>query len=340
MVEQAQSETRQRTRPENTGGFNRQADAGGERQSGSSDSSWMHHGDEARQTSRAESARAEARRASGGVFRFWLPGGTSGDVVVLDTAQGPCFYEHQLQDPATGKYTIFELCPRETDDCVLCERFKKSIYVMFLSIIDTRPWTRNDGTVVRFQRKLLAVKNPQHEQFFNLHRINGHGSFRGMHLLMTRPAGQTQSSAIGTPNFVTMLSEQQIRDAFSHPAVMYGGRQVAEENEYLRPLDYSRIFRRPSGEDLRARYGGAAPAGSADDNRAVTDAWGGQGGAATTPTPETAPETAPATEAPTAATGAPAGGGFRPVAQNTPSAESASPPAGGQTQDIDDEIPF
>ena len=121
------AQTRQRTRPEPADGFNRQAEGEASRPSQTGDGGWMHHGDQARQTSRSETANAEARRASGGVFRFWLPPGTSGDIVVLDAAQGPCFYEHQMQDPGTGKWSIFEFCPREIDDCVLCERFKKSI---------------------------------------------------------------------------------------------------------------------------------------------------------------------------------------------------------------------
>lgn len=335
-----QEAPRQRTRPETEGGFQQQAASDEVAPAASNDSSWMHHGEQARRTSANENARAEARRASGGVFRYWLPPGTSGDMVILDTSPGPCFYEHQIQNPQSGKWDIFELCPRETDDCVLCDRFKVSTYIMFLSVIDTRPWTRNDGTVVRFQRKLLAVKNPQHEQFYNMHRINGRDSFRGMHLLMTRGEAAQQSSSIGVPNFVTMLNEEQLREAFSHPPVMYNGRQVADANEYLRPLDYARIFRQPSGEDLRARYGGAAPAGSAADNRAVNDAWNRDETSRDAPAPAAddgrsteAQAAAMAGRAPVAnsgATEASEGEGFRRMAE-TDNAGSAVE---------DDEIPF
>ncbi len=313
------------------------------------DDSFMHRGADANQHRARELERQAQRREQGyAPFRYWLPVGAQGDIIILDNELGPCFYEHAIPGPGNDwSKVVHELCPKEYDTCPLCagqQGQKESYYIMFLSIIDLRPYTKRDGTVVQWSRKLLAVKAQQQNYFVRLlERCNN--NLRGTHLLMTRDA--QQSFNIGNPEMVASYTEEQIAQSFSHPEVRSSqdNRVLKAANADMFPYEYGKIFRRPSGEDLRKRYGGVAPAGAAAE---VADAWGGEDPAPAAPASEVAP-VAPA------AAPAPAGGIQRHASPDTPAAPatpaaSAAPavapagaPAGGggpASADLDDEIPF
>jgi hypothetical protein len=84
-------------------------------------------------------------------YRFWLPVGKQVEGVVLDTELGPCFYEHQLQNPRTGKWDIYEGCPKEYEHCPLCDGVaggKESYYVMMLTVMVLDPYINKQGVTV------------------------------------------------------------------------------------------------------------------------------------------------------------------------------------------------
>src|SRR4051794_25738222 len=71
------------------------------------DSGWMKSGGDARQAAEREIQRQKeiAERRASGIFmphRFWVGVGESREVIVLDSAPGACFYEHNFQG-ASGK---------------------------------------------------------------------------------------------------------------------------------------------------------------------------------------------------------------------------------------------
>ena len=234
---------------------------------------WMKSGADARSRSEAELARqrdAAAKRNAPRAFRFWTGVGQQREIVILDTHPGPCFYEHQLQNMRTGKWDIHEACPKEWEPCPLCDGAaggKESYYVMMLTCVELAEWTDKHGTVHPYSVRLLPVKAEQ--QGFFLRQYDRHGSLRGLRLLMTRDT--KQSAAIGMPEFIEMVPAENIVASFGHGEMRaQDGRVIKQANADCHPLDYGKLFRKPSGADLRTRYGGVAPAGSQQD---IDAAW-------------------------------------------------------------------
>lgn len=241
-----------------------------QRNRNASDDSWMKTGRAAQKIQEKEQAKNEEkeRRRAAGIFvpyRFWLPAGKQVEIVLLDDEPGPCFYEHQLQDPATGKWDIFEGCPKEFEACPLCDGQaggKESYYVMMLSCMVLDPYVNKNGVTVPHSRKLLAVKT--NDQPFFLRTYEREGTLRGVHLLMTRPS--KQDSNIGRPEMLQRHSDADIMATFGHPEIKASdGRVIKKANADTQPFPYGEIWSRPSGDDLRRRYGGVAPMGSDAD---------------------------------------------------------------------------
>jgi len=246
---------------------------------------WMKRGAAARQTAESEVARqrdAAERRASGVYmpYRFRLKVGEAREIVILDADLGICFYEHHMKNPTTGKWDIYETCPKEWEACPICEmatdknnRFnaKESYYVMMLTCIDMTPYTKKDGTVMPYSKFLLPVK-AQGQGFF-MRLMDRHGTLRGIQLLMTRDTQQTAS--IGTPEFLEKHDEASIIESFGHPAVIgqQDGKVLKPANADCFPFPYDKLFKKPSGADLRRRYGGVAPMGSREEQ----DEWSREG---------------------------------------------------------------
>lgn len=240
------------------------------RQGAGEDTSWMKTGREAQKVQAAElekNKEKERRRAEGIFmpFRFWIPAGKQVELVVLDEEPGPCFYEHQLQDPVSGKWDIYEGCPKEFEACPLCDGQaggKESYYVMMLSVMVLDPYVNKNGITVPHSRKLMAIKTNDQPFFLRTHEREG--TLRGVQLLMARQG--KQDSSIGRPEFIARHSEADIMATFGHPAIKANdGRVLKQANADTQPFPYAKLWTRPSGADLRTRYGGAPPMGSEAD---------------------------------------------------------------------------
>jgi hypothetical protein len=261
--------------PETTnGGITPTIAATSPRQQPAGGADWMKTGAAARETSAAELARNQERerQRAAGIFmpyRFWLPVGKQVELVLLDNEPGPCFYEHQLQDPRTGKWDIYEGCPKEYEHCPLCDGVaggKDSYYVMMLTAIVMDPYINKNGVTVPHSRKLLAVKT--NDQPFFQRQFEANGTLRGRQYLMVRDS--KQSPSIGRAEFLAAHSEDAILASFGHPQVTASdGKVIKQANADCYPYPYAQIWTRPSGEDLRRRYGGAAPIGSPAGNAAM-----------------------------------------------------------------------
>lgn len=246
---------------------------------------WMKTGQAARQVTQAEIQRqqdAAQRRAENLYmpFRFRVPVGEQRDLIILDNHidDVPFFYEHNLR--GDGKWNVHETCPREFDECPICTGKasqltdndglgKESYYVMMMTGIDLTPWTDKKGVVRPYSKFLVPVKTQGHG-FFLRQADRNEGRLRGLHLLMSRDA-KTQA-ATGVPEFVQWHSEEEILAEFGHPEVKaQDGKVLKEANADCFPYPYAKLFPRPSGADLRKRYGGQAPAGSREANDAE---WG------------------------------------------------------------------
>jgi hypothetical protein len=227
-----------------------------------------------------QTEREEARKNRAFIpFRFWVPVGVEKDIVVLD--HEPVFmHEHALQNTETGKWDVYETCPRVFETCPLCDK-KESYYGMFLTIGELNPTRKTDsgeyapcvdkqGNIIPYSRRIMVIK-PEGHGFFQ-RQFEKNGTLRGMHLLITR--AHAKSSNTGQPEFIEIVGEQDIIDTFGHAEVKSAdGRVIKAANADAFPIDYAKCFPKPSAADLRARYGGAPPVGSSQFNHApVTSA--------------------------------------------------------------------
>lgn len=243
---------------------------------------WMKRGSVARAVTEQELERQQQRaeeraRQRQMPFRYWLRvGEEQGNLIILDHELGPAFYEHELENKATGKFDIHEACPKEWEACPLCEGVaggKPSNYMMFFTVIDMREYTTRNGVTFPFTRKLLAIK-PQLHGFF--HRLSDRlgGNLRGVHLLMTRDAKTTPNT--GIPEFHAQYDEAALISSFGNEEQRdNSGKVIKARNADLEVIPYAELFARPSAEDLRRRYGGTAPIGSRSANQGDDDGWGG-----------------------------------------------------------------
>lgn len=287
--------------------------------------SWAHSGAEARarQQQELQKQKEAAERRAAGIympFRFWLGYPKSAELIVLDNEPAFFIYEHQLKNSVTGKFEIYESCPKDFEPCPICSgeakvegSGKDSYYVLMLSVIDLTPYLRTDKktgvqTEIPHTRKLLPVKVS--DQGFFLRQHERKGTLRGMHLLMSRDT--KDQSSIGrpelvmgdaeNPDFVGFHADAELMEAFaSAPILDQQGKVTRQANIDCFPFPYDKLFPKPSGTLLRQRYHANALPGSAAAN---ANEWGDTG-----------------TQA-----GAPAAG-----VSNRPA------PAGA---DLDDEIPF
>lgn len=267
----AASQPRQRQRPQQT-----QNGAQNNAASGINTGGWMKRGTVAKavleeEQQRAEDRREQRQRERNIPFNFKMRAGEQVDIVILDAQPGPSFFEHNMKDRDTGYFTVFEACPKEFDQCPLCERDGPSYYVMLLTVIEMKPYTNErTGETTNHRRKLMRVKQAQQPLFHRL--FERHGTLRGMHLLMTRDNDKT--AAIGAPEFIALYDENTILQSFQHPEVKgQKGDLIKPANADCYPVEYEDLFPRPSGQDLRTRYGGAAPVGAHGGGN--DDGWGG-----------------------------------------------------------------
>jgi hypothetical protein len=221
------------------------------------DLGWTHQGDEAAALAAAELARQEQARDER-----------------LDVTVGPCYFEHMMADPRSGRFTVPEPCPKEFDNCPICPPGgeRESSYVMLLTVLNLSGYRYGPnhrtraGEHVPLTKELLVPKANDQAYFHQLQR--DHGSLRGVQLTMVRT--DERGSAIGVPTFVAKHSEDDMQ-AYVESCGMWK-QKVTREGEVidpdpghmLKPFDYKTFLHKPSAADLKVRYraGGAAPVGS------------------------------------------------------------------------------
>lgn len=236
--------------------------------------------------SQIEQRRAQERQDGYAPMRFYLPDPTKpgvtreeleANIIILDHEPSFAVFEHAFPNPATGKFgkgAFTHLCLSQEGHCPACDADTKDPYfALFLSIIDMRPYTKQDGTVVHHSKKLLVIKNKNQDYFFR--QFERRGTLRGMQLLMVR--NDRRGASHGNPEFVDLHPEEAIIEAFQHPQVIGGqdNRVLKEANEDCYPYDYARLFPKPDYNAMLERFGGTPAAGSQLDQQST---WGQDAG--------------------------------------------------------------
>jgi hypothetical protein len=264
--------------------------------------SWAHSGAEAEAIAAAAVAQREEAQAERKARGYWpqrfelIPPGTQSrngpindrhqaDIILLDDAMGPSFWEHVLRNARTGRYDVIEPCPKEFDNCPICPPAgeRESGFVSLLSALNINGYTIKTGARagqhIPITKELLVPWAADFAFFAEL--AKEHGGLRGIQLTMTR-----------------------------QPKVTQDGEKLEEEDWLMHPFRYAEFLHRPSGADLRARYGGSAGG---------TGTGGGAApiGARTNNDPEWG------------------GGRYQPGAAGGPAGK-----APGGFEDLDDDVPF
>jgi hypothetical protein len=218
--------------------------------------------------------------------RFWVPfkGGEQDrtrQYIILDSnvQDCPCFYEHAIQNPKTGRRDLFEMCLKETGQiCPLCEKFGDSYFVQMITILELldSPVVFQDGVEHWYFKRLLPVKFQQQEAFASLCNDTYGNNMRGARITTTRDSTQ-RSHAIGAARpyiedgSIVVYTEEELVENFGNEPIEKDGRVVKEKDADLYPYDYDKIFPAPTAEELRMRYGGTIPTGSAQERQQT---WG------------------------------------------------------------------
>lgn len=118
-----------------------------------------------------------------GVIRFRLNADEKGKIIYLDSA--PVYvYEHNIK--INGRWGNYFTCVKEIaqQHCPLCDRDDKPVYTAYLSVIDTRQFTRKDGSISKNRKVLYPAKGATIKKIHGL--IKKHGDLRGKMFEVTR----------------------------------------------------------------------------------------------------------------------------------------------------------
>ncbi len=210
-------------------------------------------------------AQREAGKAMAGApFRYFVPAGEIGELVIVDEA--PDFFrtEHAMMNPRSKRWDLFVPCIDGHANCPACAVAERpAYYAMYLTVIDLVPYTNRDGVEVPFSKKLLVIKPMQQKKFIRYYEK--HKTLRGMHLEMTRD--NKKEASIGDPDFLDFIDEEELQ------SYIYDYEdQEGKLHEVIcdQPFDYDAIFPEPTEKHIRALVGGRPEAGSReDDDRAL-----------------------------------------------------------------------
>ena len=215
-----------------------------------------------------QKAREEQRKKEGSKpFTFWMPDGDTREVIILDDEPYFFRYEHNLQDPRTGKYGLVIECSRSDDNCPIClETGKDGTYVMYLTVIDLNEFTDRSGNVHEFSRKLFPVKQGQQKKF--IRRFDKDGTLRGAVYELSRDGAK--SPVIGNDiEFIEFVSDDELADYVRTYKDKDGKTQtedcsvVFDYDEFMPEMDASEIA--DEYEEAFGKRPKSAP-GSAADN--------------------------------------------------------------------------
>lgn len=116
--------------------------------------SWFKRGEEGFTAKRQSNMIAQSRKERG-IHRFWLKAGEEAVLIFCDDE--PFFiYEHNLEIGNT--WGNFITCVKELKPCPICDRGFKSTYTAYFTVVDTRGFTKKDGTKVKESLVLYPAK--------------------------------------------------------------------------------------------------------------------------------------------------------------------------------------
>lgn len=203
-----------------------------------------------------------AMRREKGAPRFYLkptpgvhdPGeglDNEGRIVFLDSA-GFWIHEHNLK--LEGKWGNFFTCVKDFQPCEICNQLNdKSIYTCYFTVIDTRKFTRKDGSVSKYRKVLFPAKGGAIDVIESLKKQ--HGDLRGLVVDVKRMSERDPNCG---RDFMVVLKDGKV--------VRIDPSKKFAEPELSTPYDYMKVLAPPTPEEMAVTgVSVAAIIGSDDD---------------------------------------------------------------------------
>lgn len=192
------------------------------------------------------------RQEEEGPRRFWLANDSSGKFTFLDT---PEFFRHEHNLKINGKYHNYETCLKDIDICPPCEDGDKSSYTMSGTGISHREYEDREGNIHKNQKMLIVFKGTARQTMQR--RIETHGpDLRGHVFQFTRGSKPTECGTGEDIEHIGKLSDEQMKKFIPK----------GEDESWLEPADYEKVFAPKTPEDLRKLMGKIEdPVGGGED---------------------------------------------------------------------------
>lgn len=193
---------------------------------------------------KAEELETKAKiKAEKKVNRFYLKNDTSAEVIFIDDP-GLFTFEHNFKyNDSWGNYAI---CLKEVFDspCPLCASGNKPYYAGQFTVIDTRSYKRQDGTIVSNQKMLFMAKRVAIKALNDLRKK--HGSLVGLKVTLKRFDEKGENTGIPVSG-----EKVDLKKLF--------------KKELLQPIDYEKVLEPISAEELQKMGFGSTSIFGEDD---------------------------------------------------------------------------
>jgi len=210
------------------------------------ETNWFKTGSDGYEEKKKLDAIATTRKERG-VPRFRIAKGEEADIVFVDSA--PFFiHEHVIW---TGNSNLYLTCTKDFQPCAVCEHDeRRPIFTAYLTVIDTREFTRkSDGKITKNRRILFPAKGPSMERIKSLVAANG-GDITGLMVKAKRYGDKEPNCG---SDFLVLNDGKRVDVADSF------------EKDFDKPFEYRKLMA-PATEEELANLGYRNPVkGSSSD---------------------------------------------------------------------------
>lgn len=214
---------------------------------------WFRKGKEGIAESHQVSKKQQLQQGDRGPIPFTLPYDSSAKFIFVDD---PLFFLYLHTVKVGAKEYIRLTCIRDAETCPACESGDNPAYAVVGTVIDTRPYTKKDGTVVKFSKKPFIAKGKAREVLLRRLEENG-GKLRGHLMKSTRGTTQTECNVGEDIQVLKKLDKATIEKTVPEGVTL---------KEWFSPLDYEKIFAPKSAKDMADLLGVEPPMGSNDSD--------------------------------------------------------------------------
>ena len=208
----------------------------------------------AKKIDKEQKARREQTR---GPRRFWLESDTAAKVTFLDT---PKFFFHEHNLKLEGRFFNYFTCLQDFDTCPICESGDRPSYVVAGTILSHKEWEDNDGNKHKIQKQLFVAKGRARQKL--LRQIEKRDDDLAFCVYEhARGSSPTEANTGEDVEFIKRLKKSQVKSLI--PQSILGDDETA--TDYMKPFDYSDVFKPLTAKELRDIVGGEAPVGSEEE---------------------------------------------------------------------------